>query len=61
MADLDFAGDKPVHLATVDITLYLRSNFNRQRRRFFNTRRVLCVEPADRFLLVLEWQELAAG
>ena len=44
----------PVRLATVDITPYPQSIFNRQRRRALNTRRALYVEPAERFLLVLE-------
>ena len=44
-----------MHLATVDITLYPQSIFNRQRYRALNTRRALYVEPAERFLLALEW------
>ena len=36
------------------ITPYPQSIFDRQRHRALNTRRALCVEPAERFLLALE-------
>ena len=45
----------PVRSATVDVTPYPQSIFNRQRRRALNTRRALYVEPAERFLFILEW------
>ena len=51
----------PVRSVTVEVAPYPQSNFNRQQRRFFNTRRALCVEPAKSFLLTLEWQESAVG
>ena len=44
-----------MRLATVDITLYPQLIFNRQQRRALNTRQTICVEPAERFLLALEW------
>ena len=60
-AESDFAGGEA--RAISDCRCYPISTvvFDRQRRHFLNTRRALCVEPAERFLLALEWQELAAG
>ena len=47
---VDFCG----HTALFTTTPYPQSIFDRQRRRALNTRRALCVEPAERFLLALE-------
>ena len=54
-AKLDFTAGGPVRSATIDITPYPQSIFNRQQRYTLNTHRALCVEPAKRFLLALEW------
>jgi hypothetical protein len=43
-----------VRSTTVDVTPYPQSIFDRQQRHTLNTRRALCVDPAERFLLALE-------
>ena len=44
-----------MRLAIVDVTPYPQSIFDRQQHRALNACRALCVEPAERFLLALEW------